>query len=280
VAIGLALLTTVLYGVSNFVGPRLAQRAPLYLVLVVGQAVACVTALTLALATRADAPDRTAVLAALAAGIGNGFGLVTLYRAASLGPLSIVIPIGAIGAIVPVGAGIASGDSAGALKLLGIALALTGVTVAARRPSASVEAEGHDTPRAVLWSVFSALWFGLFLAALKPASDGGVLWAVGLSRIAVVTIIVVVALLLHQSLRAPVRTLPQLAVPGVLLFAGTLSYGAATQEGDLSVVSVLGSLFPVVTVLLAVLIGGERLSRFQAGGVVAALAGVVLLSAR
>src|SRR5215207_2029334 len=83
--------------------------------------------------------------------------------------------------------------------------------------------------------------------------------------------------LLTATLRAPLRSLPRIAIPGLLLFAGTLAYSSATREGDLSVVSVLGSLFPLVTVGLA-FAAGERLSRAQSLGVVAALAGVVLVS--
>ena len=102
-------------------------------------------------------------------------------------------------------------------------------------------------------------------------------WAVMLSRAALLVVLVGVALAIAAPLRAPVSRLPLLAVPGVLLFAGTLAYSAATREGDLSVVSVLGSLFPLVTVGLAYA-AGERVSRQQAGGVAAALAGIVLVS--
>jgi uncharacterized membrane protein len=84
---------------------------------------------------------------------------------------------------------------------------------------------------------------------------------------------------LAERVSAPVRRMPSVAVPGLLLFAGTLAYSGATRAGDLSVVSVLGSLFPVVTVTLAFAFLGERLSRVQATGVVAAITGVVLVSA-
>jgi drug/metabolite transporter (DMT)-like permease len=83
---------------------------------------------------------------------------------------------------------------------------------------------------------------------------------------------------LSRPLRAPRAALPRLAIPGLLLFCGTLAYSAATQVGELSVVSVVGSLFPVVTVGLAFLLDGERLAARQAAGVIAALVGVVLLS--
>jgi drug/metabolite transporter (DMT)-like permease len=104
-----------------------------------------------------------------------------------------------------------------------------------------------------------------------------VFWAVMLSRATLLVVLVGIALAIAAPLRAPLSRLPLLAVPGVLLFAGTLSYSAATREGDLSVVSVLGSLFPLVTVGLA-FSGGERVSGQQAAGVTAALAGIVLVS--
>ena len=75
-----------------------------------------------------------------------------------------------------------------------------------------------------------------------------------------------VALRLSSPLRVSGRDLPRVMVPGLLLFGGTMLYTAATREGDLSVVAVLGSLFPVVTVGLAFALLGERLSRVQACG--------------
>jgi drug/metabolite transporter (DMT)-like permease len=98
-----------------------------------------------------------------------------------------------------------------------------------------------------------------------------------LSRAALLAIFAAVAVAIAAPLRVPVSRLPLLAVPGVLLFAGTLAYSAATREGDLSVVSVLSSLVPILTVGLAYA-GGERVSGRQAGGVAAALAGIVLIS--
>jgi len=119
----------------------------------------------------------------------------------------------------------------------------------------------------------------VFLSAMAPASDGGTFWAVLVSRVSLLVVLFGVAAATGAALRARVSNLPKLALPGVLLFAGTVTYTQATAEGQLSVVSVLGSLFPVVTVALAFVLLGERLSRAQSAGVVAALAGVVLLAA-
>ncbi len=278
-AVALALSASLLYGVSNYLGPTLSRTAPLFVVLVTGQAVALVVSGVLAAGTGAPAPETQETGMALVAGVGNAVGLLCFYRAAQLGPLSLVTPIGAIGAAVPVLAGLASGETASALKLAGIALALGGVALAARRPGGATAAAEHpDRRAAVTWALASSVAFGVFLAAMAPAAEGGVLWAVFASRLSLLAILVATAVALGQALRAPAAHLPKLAIPGVLLFSGTLAYSAATREGDLSVVSVLGSLFPVVTVGLAFALLGERLSRVQAAGVIAALAGTVVLS--
>jgi drug/metabolite transporter (DMT)-like permease len=274
-AAALALITSLCYGVSNFVGPSLSRGLPVYPVLIAGQVVAFAVSGTVLAATQAELPGGTVVLAAAGAGLGNAFGLICFYRAASLGPLSIVTPIGSLAVLLPVAAGLASGESLGALKLAGIALAVGGVVLASRGAGGGDGA--GDERAAARWALLSAVAFGTFLACIAPASEDGVFWAVMLSRAGLLVIFAAVALAIAAPLRVPVSRLPLLAVPGVLLFAGTLAYSAATLEGDLSVVSVLSSLFPIVTVGLAYA-GGERVSGRQAGGVAAALAGIVLIS--
>jgi len=274
-AAALALITSLCYGVSNFVGPSLSRGLPVYPVLIAGQVVAFAVSGAVLAATQAELPGGTVVLAAAGAGLGNAFGLICFYRAASLGPLSIVTPIGSLAVLLPVAAGLASGESLGALKLAGIALAVGGVVLASRGAGGGDGA--GDERAAARWALLSAVAFGTFLACIAPASEDGVFWAVALSRAALLVIFAAVALAIAAPLRVPVSRLPLLAVPGVLLFVGTLAYSAATREGDLSVVSVLSSLFPIVTVGLAYA-GGERVSGRQAGGVAAALAGIVLIS--
>ena len=83
----------------------------------------------------------------------------------------------------------------------------------------------------------------------------------------------------RRSVRVPAASVPALAVPGLLLLVGTVAYGEATTRGLVSVVAVLATLAPVVTVGLAVVLLGERLARRQQLGVATALLGVVLLAA-
>jgi drug/metabolite transporter (DMT)-like permease len=270
------------YGLSNFVGPRIVRNLPLYPVLISGQVVALVVSAAL-IVTESGAPTGEQVAAALLAGVGNAFALIAFYRAAELGPMSIVAPLGALGAVVPVLLGVAHGESVGPLKVFAILLALAGVALAARPAPAGPDRPptGPDrTASAVTWALLSSLGFGVFLAGMSEAGGGGPFWAIALSRASLLALYVVVAVRLASPLRVAAPDLPRVMVPGLLLFAGTLLYTIATREGDLSVVSVLASLAPVVIVALAFTLLGERLTRTQALGAAAALAGSIMLAAR
>lgn len=284
-AVALALLTSIAYGSSNYLGPRLARGAPLFVLLIAGQTCSLALAAVVVAAQGDAVPDGDAIAAALLAGLGNAAGLVLFYRAAAAGPLSIVTPVGALGAAVPVAYGVAQGESLTALKAAGIVLALGGLALVARRPSAVAPAAAADAhvphrARAVALALAAAVCFGVFLAAMGPASQDSSGWAVLLSRLSLLAVLFAVALGTGAQLRLSPARLPLLAIPGILLFAGTLAYAAATRAGDLSVVSVVGSLFPVVTVALALGLDRERLSAAQLAGAVATMTGIVALSAR
>jgi drug/metabolite transporter (DMT)-like permease len=72
--------------------------------------------------------------------------------------------------------------------------------------------------------------------------------------------------------------LSRLALIGAFDILANVSFGYASTAGMLSVVSVLGSIYPVFTVLLAWWILKERLLPVQYAGVVAALLGVAAIS--
>ncbi|MGC2374133.1 MAG: DMT family transporter [Solirubrobacteraceae bacterium] len=277
-AIALALGSSACYGVSNFLGPQLARRHTLPSVLMLSQ-VAALAASALYLAANGGRALPTPELwIALLAGAGNAGGLIGFYVAAELAPLSVVAPIGAIGAIVPVVWGLTSGDSLKLTQAAGLVLAMGGAALAARRPPPTPgQARRYPNPRAgAIWAAASAVAFGVFLTALPAASAHGQAWALFDARVGVV---VLTGLWAGRRLRA-IRfssASALLTVPGLLLICGTLLYTTATARGELSLISVLGSLFPVVTVGLGVAVLRERLSQTQLVGVVAALSGIVLI---
>lgn len=275
-AVLLALLTALCYGLANYLGPVLTRAHPLGAVLLVGQVVGVVGAGALVLGSGDPHPGRSALLFGVGAGVCNGLALASLYTAAAAGPLSIVLPIGSTGSVVPVAVALLTGERPSLLQLLGIPLAVVGVVLAAARDAG---ASHSATPRTLLLAVASAVAFGGFLALFGHASEAGTPWAAFSSRAALVGCTAAVLLARRRSIRVPRRVVPALAVPGVLLLVGTVSYGEATTQGLVSVVAVLATLAPVVTVSMAVVLLGERLARRQQAGVVTALLGVVLLAA-
>jgi uncharacterized membrane protein len=139
-AVAFALFTSVAYGVSNYVGPRLARDAPLLVLLIAGQGCAFVLAVAIVVAQAEAAPPPASSPRRCWPGWGTRAALLLFYRAAAVGPLSIVTPIGAVGAAVPVAVGVARGEAMTALKAAGIVLALSGLVLVARRTRAGAAA--------------------------------------------------------------------------------------------------------------------------------------------
>ena len=178
-AVLLALVTALCYGLANYAGALMTRAHPLGGVLLVGQTVGVVGAGALLAASGGALPaDQPLVLGALA-GVCNAVSLACLYAAAAAGPISIVAPIGATGAVVPVAVALLAGERPALVQLLGIPLAVGGVVLAAARESGGT---AHAAPRTLLLAAGSALTFGGFLALFGAASDASAPWALFSSR--------------------------------------------------------------------------------------------------
>ncbi len=276
-AVGLALGTALCYGLANYLGPLQARRLPLGAVLVGNAGTALLVSTVLLIVVRDAPPGGAALLLGLAAGCANLAGLVLYFSAGALGSLSIAAPIGATGAVIPVAVGLVEGERPGPLQLVGIPLAILGVALAARPSGAAAERRPRATLSVVL-AVGAAAAFGAFLALFAKASDSGVYWALLDSRVAIVGLLLLGLVSSRQPIVLPPRQLPGVALAGVLLVLGTTLFAEASRRGLLSVVSVVATLFPLVTVTLALVVLKERLGRSQAVGVVAALLGVALIA--
>ena len=272
-AIVLALGTSLSYGTSNFFGPLLGRRHTVAAVLLAGQLAALVAAALLVVASGDGPPSTRGIVLGVIAGTGNVLGLATFYRAAQLTSVSVVSAVGAtVGTALAVLYGVIDGDSLSALQVVGIIVAMAGGGLAAQSSEHAVVTAGG-----LMWSLISACGFGTLLIALPKAAEEGTTWALLDARAAVVVLLVAGIVVLGLKASAPVRSLPLLAVPGLLLLAGTLMYAEATQRGMLSVTAVLASLATVVTAALAFGVSGERLSSVQRAGIALATVGVALL---
>jgi drug/metabolite transporter (DMT)-like permease len=222
--------------------------------------------------------DTGQVLAAAGAGLSGVVGLVCFYRALAIGTMSVVAPVSSTGLVVPVAVGIASGHSPGPVQAVGIVFAAAGVVLASQEAADEERAAGLTAGLGL--ALIAALGFGGYFVGSDVAAEGGVLVTVLVARTAAVPAVAVVAALQGVPLVPGDRgTALRLFGVGALDLAATGLYALATTKGLLAVVGVLGALYPVMTVLLARTVLGERLQRHQAMGVTVALAGVALIAA-
>ena len=216
---------------------------------------------------------------AIEAGLVGTAGLLALYRALSIGIMSIAAPLSALAAIVPFVWGIASGESPGKLQLAGALIALLGALLAAREPSHTPVSREKFTQSVVL-ALTSAVLLGMFLVLFGKAASGGALPVIAIERTLTVGIIVPIALLRKQMPAPSLKVWGPLIGVGLFDTSANVLYIAAFQQGGMmAIVGLLASLYPVTTVVLAQLVLSERMERHQALGVGVALAGVALVGA-
>lgn len=270
-AILLGLGSSLSWGVADFCGGLASRRSRVLAVVLLSQAAGlALVLLVVALRGGGPPPARDMALGA-AAGASGAVGLAAFYRALSVGAMSLVAPIAALGVIVPVATGLAGGDRPGALSAAGAVVAVGGAVLAGRAP-------GPASRRGLRLAALAAICFGGFFALLAPAADRDPLWAVCAARFASVPLLVIAAVVLRQGVAVGRADLPLVVAAGLLDASANISFAAASREGLLSVVAVLSSLYPVATVVLARTVLGERLGRAQALGVGAALTGVGLIA--
>lgn len=272
----LAFSASVSWGVADYLGGIKSRVVPLLALIAVSQLAGLALTAVIAGATGSFPDARTAVYAALG-GTAGVIAVAAFYRGMAIGRISIVAPVSATGVVLPVAFGLARGEKPGSLALAGIALALAGVILA------SAETEPGESPglaAGVPLALAASLGFGIFFLFLAKASEHHhALAAAFVLRLTTAPLVLLALLLLRQPLRIPPCNLRWLVLVGVLDSGANTLYALATDHGLLSLVSVLGSLYPLTTVLLAQALLREHVSRHQKVGIVAALAGVVLISA-
>jgi drug/metabolite transporter (DMT)-like permease len=272
-SIGLALGASVTWGIADFFGPLKGRTLGALRVLVYVQ-LGGLAAIALIVAIRGKGPADAAALLAIPAAISGTLGLYAYYRGIAVGAISIVAPIAGVSAVVPVGVGIASGDRPSAWQWAGIAAALTGVSFASREPGS----QGRVAAGVGL-ALLAAIGFGGYFPPMHAAGNADFWWASLIFRTTSTSVILAAVAIRRPSLAVPALEAPVLALIGIGDMLGNLLFAAASTSGLVSITSVLASLYPIVTVLLARIVLKERVARSQEAGVILTLAGVALISA-
>ena len=241
-----------------------------------GAQLAGLAAIALAVAVRGQGPAGGAeVLLAIPAAISGTLGIWAYYRGMAVGAMSVVAPIAGVSAIVPVTVGLATGDNPSPAQIFGILVALVGVGLASREHQAGQRRLAAGVGLALL----AALGFGGYFVPMHAAGSADFWWASLVFRATSFVMIGLAALSARRSVTVSRRDAVYISAVGIGDTLGNFLYAASASHGLVSVTSVLASLYPVVTVVLARVVLGERVDRIQDVGIVAVLAGVVLISA-
>jgi drug/metabolite transporter (DMT)-like permease len=273
-AIVLALGASLTWGLADFYGPLKGRTLGALRVLFYVQLSGLIT-IAIVVAIRGKGPESWVTLLAVPAAISGTLGLYAYYRGVAEGAISIVAPIAGAAAVIPVAVGVVSGDRPSAWQVGGMACALTGVFLAAREP-------GQGTTRVaagVGLALLAALGFGSYFPPMHAAGNADFWWASLLFRTTSTLVILSVIAVRRPALSIEGRQLPPLALVGIGDMLGNLFFAGASTTGLVSVTSVLASLYPIVTVILARLVLHERVARSQESGIALTLAGVALISA-
>ena len=278
------------YGVSDFVGGIASRRVAALRVVIISYPVALVV-LVAAAAPLGGTMSTPAVVWGLLSGVGQAFGVWWFYAALGSGPISVVSPLTAIlVAGLPVGVGLALGERPSALAGVGVVLALIAVVLVSREASdeplarrefgPDEDVRPHRFTMKVAWlTVGAGVAFGMNFVILDQIPTEAKLWPLVLGRVAA-TVIVLAAALATANL-ARIRGVPlRLALlAGVLDAVATVTSLLALQASLLSLAGVLIALYPAATVLLAIVVLRERVTSWQAIGMVLALSAVALITA-
>jgi len=229
-----------------------------------------VAALALALLLREPFPATADIGLAIAGGTFGVIGITCLYRGLSVGRMGVVAPVtGVLSAGVPVTFGFLTEGLPPPITVVGIAIALVAVVLVTRTPDAAV-----GRPSGLRWALLAGLAIGtasIFIGQFSRESAFGLLT---IMRLVQASLVVAVIVLARQPWRIPRDVVPKLVVVGLLDMGGNAAFILAAAAGELAIAAVLSSLYPVVTVLLAITLLREHLTRSHVVGI--ALTGLAI----
>ena len=274
----LALAAAASWGTGDFLGGLSTRTTPVIVVLFVSQSAGAMITLAVVVLAGNPWPGGVTAFYGLAAGLSVVAGLAALYTGLSVGRMGIVAPISSMAAVVPVLVGFIRGERPAPVQIAGMVLAMIGVVFAARAESVEAQVQGTRFAAGVGYALIAAVMIGLALVFLDLAGKGDPVWAVLWMRAGSVTALGVAVMITRPSFRMSARSAGTLVALGSFDNGANLLFVLAAACGLLSLVSVLGSLYPVSTVILARTFLHERMRRSQALGVVAAMVGVALIA--
>lgn len=273
-AILFGLMSATSWGVGDFSGGIATKRNPVFNVIIISQAVGLSLLIVLAFLYSEPFPSFNDIIWGGLAGIFGAIGLMALYRGLALQNMGVIAPVSAVvTVIIPMAVGMVLEGFPTILQLLGFGIALIAVWLVS-----SANDQGKIQLKTLKLPIIAGLGFGCFFVFIDQISEGSVFWPLAAARIASITTLIMLMILLRQIEMPQTSQLPIIALAGIFDVGGNAFFVLAAQMGRLDLAAVLGALYPVITVILARIILKERLTYQQWSGISAALVSVFLIT--
>ncbi|NCZ56811.1 MAG: DMT family transporter [Actinobacteria bacterium] len=278
----LALLSSALWGAADFFGGTLSKKYAPIVVLGMTQAIGLFFGITLVLLNGellgSNTPqafgDGGYFFPGALAGIAGYLGLICLYAGLSTGRMGVVSPISSLSAVIPLTFALITGEVLTVAQGVGVVIALAGAFCAS-----GPELSQGLSPKPLFLAVGAAAGFGTAMTFMSIGSESSALMTMVMMRATTFLVTITLVIRYRTIGNFSKSEIPVLIFVGVADFSANLLLGVATNFGLVSLVMVLGSIYPIVTALMAFKFLHERLHRVQYVGIVLAVAGVALISA-
>lgn len=272
----LSLFAALFYGIGDFAGGIGSRRVSAITLLLWSTPVGAALMVVLLFAFPGHLSWRVALFGVLG-GIAGLLGVTVMYHLMTIAPINVISPITAVlAAIVPVFVGVGIGERPATAAWVGIVLGLVAIVLVSRTTAA--HPLGRVSPQTLALALLAGLGFGMYFVFLARAGDGSGLWPLTISRLTSTVLVIPIAWSRGALATIHGRTLGVVAVAGSCDALANMFFLLAAHRGLLSLASVLTSLYPAATVLLAVTVLKERLSWVQRGGLALAVLAVVLIT--
>ena len=278
----LALLSSLLWGTADYLAGNLSKKYRALAVTGVSQFFGLLFGVSvIAIGTQFDSPFIKPTLqwdgyfvAGAIAGVSGFIGLLAFYSGLATGRMGVVSPISSLSVLIPLSVAFAQGERASTLQTIGITIALMGAFLAS-----GPEIKGGLPIKPLIYAVIAAFGFGGALTFIAIGAKVDSMHTMTSMRVASVSICILIALTFRTIGGFSLKLFPLLIFIGIADFLANFLLGVATTKGLVSVALVLGSLFPIVTALLAFKFLHERLHKVQYLGIFFAILGVCFISA-
>jgi drug/metabolite transporter (DMT)-like permease len=270
----LGLISALSWGAGDFLGGLASRTSRVYQVVIASQIWGGFGMLIIALIVGEEIPPWDDLVWAAGAAIFGNLGIVLLYRALASGNMGITAPVSAVtAAALPAAFGMLIEGYPGHLTLVGFVCALTGIWLVSRPDGVQVTGLSH-----LGLPLVAGAGFGIFFIMLDQASEEATFWPLLVARLSALVIMFTLATLSHQPIFPQVKHLPLICLAGTFDTGGNVFFALAAQSGRLDIASVMSSLYPGATVLLAFIVLREKITRIQWMGIGITLAAIVLIA--